>query len=124
MPETSDAPDARRQLAASLASQADSPYVDTSITDPATITDLTASLATASHRLPQLLNTIGAWLLAETAAGRIADDHHRTSEQLAVRICAATAQAADSADDLTIALAAVHNLTAALHSTQPATPGS
>jgi hypothetical protein len=89
----------------------------------AAFADLTASFATASHRLPQLLNAIGAWVLAETAAGRIADDHHRTPEQLAVRICAATAQAADSADDLTVALAAVYNLTATLHSTQPAIPG-
>jgi hypothetical protein len=56
------------------------------ITDPATVADLTSSLATATYRLPQLLNTISEWLRAETTAGRIVDDHRRPPDQLTARI--------------------------------------
>jgi hypothetical protein len=141
MPETSNAPDTTSQLAASLAALTDGPYADAStegaaylaaetirylnyaaakggITDPATIAALTASLATAAYRLPQLLNTISQWLTAETTAGRIADDHHRTPDQLTARVRAATTHAADNADGLAAALAAVHNLTARIHTAE------
>jgi hypothetical protein len=47
------------------------------VTDPATIAAVTADLATAAYRLPQLLTALGDWLNAETAADRIADDHRR-----------------------------------------------
>jgi hypothetical protein len=90
------------------------------ITDPATIAAVTASLTTTAHRLPQLLNTISAWLVAGTVAGRIADDHQGSSDQLTDRIRAASAHAADAADDLTVALAAVYNLSATLHAAEPA----
>jgi hypothetical protein len=145
MPETSHAPDTTAQLTASLAALTDGPYADASteaaadlaaetirylnnaaakggITDPATIAALTASLATAAYRLPQLLNTISEWLRAETTAGRIADDHRRSPDQLAARIRAAITHAADNADSLAAALAAVHNLTATLHTAEPAAP--
>ena len=95
MPETSDIPVTTAQLTASLAALTVGPYADAStaaaadlaaetvrylnhaaakggITDPATVSDLTGSLAATAYRLPQLLNTISEWLRAETAAGRIA----------------------------------------------------
>ena len=93
------------------------------ITAPATISAVTASLATAAYRLPQLLNTVSEWLKAETTAGRIADDHRRSPDQLTARIRAAATHAADSADSLAAAVAAVHNLTATLHTAEPAAPG-
>jgi|HubBroStandDraft_2_1064218.scaffolds.fasta_scaffold142690_2 hypothetical protein len=81
MPETSDIPVTTAQLAASLAGLVHGPYSDAStasaadlaaetarylnyaaakggITDPATISAITASLAIAAYRLTQLLNTI------------------------------------------------------------------
>jgi hypothetical protein len=145
MPETSDTPDTIAQLAASLAGLIHGPYADAStagaadlaaetvrylnyaaakggITDPATISALTASLATAGYRLPQLLNAISEWLRAETAAGRIADDHRRPPDQLTARIRTAITHTADSAEELAAALAAVHNLTATLHTAEPAAP--
>jgi hypothetical protein len=145
MPDTSRAPDTTAQLSADLARLAVGPYADAGtadaaelaaeairylnhaaakggITEPATITAVTGSLVTASYRLPQLLNAISEWLRAETAAGRIGDDHRRPPDQLTARIRAAISQAADSADALTVALAAVHNLTATLHTAEPAAP--
>jgi hypothetical protein len=41
-----------------------------------------------------------------------------------VRIRAAIAQAGDSANELAAVLAAVHNLTATLHATEPAAPAA
>ena len=145
MPETSDTPVTTAQLTASLAGLIHGPYADASsagaadlaaeavrylnhaaakggITDPATIAAVTASLATAVYRLPQLLNTLSEWIRAETTAGRVADDHRRSPDQLTARIRAATTQAADNADSLAAALAAVHNLTATLHTAEPAAP--
>jgi hypothetical protein len=145
MPETSDIPVTTAQLTASLAGLTVGPYADAStagaadlagetirylnhaaakggITEPATIAALTASLATTAYRLPQLLNTVSEWLSAETAAGRIADDHRRSPDQLTARIRTATTHAADNADSLAAALAAVHNLTATLHTAEPAAP--
>ena len=70
------------------------------ITEPATISALTASLATTAYRLPQFLNTISEWLRAETTAGRIAGDHRRSPDQLTGRIRAAITHTADSATEL------------------------
>jgi hypothetical protein len=146
MPETSDLPITTAQLTAGLAgiihglrcpdastaSAADLAAETTrylnhaaakgGITDSATIAALTASLATAIYRLPQLMNTISEWLRAETTAGRIADDHRRPPDQLTARIRAAATHAGDTADSLAAALAAVHNLTATLHTAEPAAP--
>ena len=145
MPETSDTPVTTAQLTASLAGLIHGPYSDANtssaadltaetvrylnyaaakggITDPATIAAVTASLAIAAYRLPQLLNTISEWLKAETTAGRIADDHRRSPDQLTARIRAAITPTADNADGLAAALAAVHNLTATLHTAEPAAP--
>jgi hypothetical protein len=133
-PEITDTPATTAQLTASLTGLIHGPHTDAGtasaadlaaetirylnyaaakggVTDPATVAALTASLATAAYRLPQLLNIISEWLKAETAAGRIADDHRRTPDQLTARICAAITQAAD---------AAVGNLTATLHTAEPA----
>ena len=143
MPETSDKPVTTAHLTASLAGLIHGPYSDAStagaadlaaetarylnyaaakggITDPATIAAVTASLAIAAYRLPQLLNTISEWLKAETTAGRIADDHRRSPDQLTARIRTAIAQAADNADSLAADLAAVRNLTATLHTAEHA----
>jgi hypothetical protein len=145
MPETTDIPVTAAQLTASLAGLTDGPYTDAGaasaadlaaetirylnhaaakggVTDPATIAALTAGLAIAVHQLPQLLNTVSEWLRAATAAGRIADDNRRPPDQLTARIRAAITQAAEGADDVAAALAAVHNLTATLHTTEPAAP--
>jgi hypothetical protein len=136
MPETPAA--TPQQLTAALAALVNGPYDDAEtaatadlaaeavrylnyaaakggITDAATIASLASSLATAVYRLPQLLNAISAWLIAEAAAGRIADDHHRPAEQLTDRIRATLLQAADNAGELAAALAAAHNLAATLH---------
>jgi hypothetical protein len=141
VPETPAA--APQQLTASIAALVNGPYADADtaaaadlaaeaarylnyaaakggLTDPATIAAVTSSLATTVYRLPQLLNTIGAWLTAEAAAGRIADDHHRSYAELTDRIRAALQHAADNADELAAALAAAHNLTATLHTATPA----
>jgi hypothetical protein len=143
MPEIRDIPVTPAQLTASLAGLAHGPYADTStiaaadlaaeavrylnyaaprggITEPATIDTVTASLATAAYRLPQLLAAISEWLNAETSAGRIGDDHRRPAAQVAARVRSAITQAADSADNLAAALAAVHNLTATLQNAAPA----
>jgi hypothetical protein len=145
MPETGDIPIAFAQLTAGLAGLIHGPYADAStadaaeltaeairylnhaavkggITDPATIAAITASLTTTAYRLPQLLNTISEWLRAETTAERIADDHRRPPDQLTARIRATIVQAAEGADALAVALAAVHNLTATLHTAEPAAP--
>jgi len=143
MPETTDTPVTPAQLTAALAGLLHGPYADAltaeagdlaaettrylayaatqgGITDPATISALTASLAITIYRIPQTLNAIGAWLTAETAAGRIADDHRRPPAQLTDRIRSAITQATDNADALAASLAAIRNLTATLHTTAPA----
>jgi hypothetical protein len=143
MPATGDIPVTTAQLTASLASLNHGPYADAStagaadlaaetirylnhaaakggITDPATIADLTSSLATAAYRLPQLLSAISEWLRAETAAGRIADDHRRPPDQLTSRTRTAITHTADTAQELAAALAALHNLTATLHAAESA----
>jgi hypothetical protein len=94
------------------------------VTDPATIATVTASLATAAYRLPQLLTALGDWLNAEAAAGRLGDDHRRPPEHLAALIRAAVRTASDHADDLAAALNAAHNLTATLHAAGPGTPAA
>ena len=147
MPETNDLPVTTAQLAAGLAGLIHGPYADAStasaadlaaetirylnhaaakggITEPATIAAVTASLATTAYRMPQLLNTISEWLRAEISAGRIADDHRRSPEQLTARIRAAITQAADNADSLAASLAAIGNLTATLHATSPTAPNA
>ena len=145
MPETTDTPVTPAQLTAALAGLLHGPYADAltaeagdlaaettrylayaaahgGVTDPATISALTASLAVTIYRMPQTLNAISAWLHAETAAGRIADDHRRPPAQLTDRIRSAITHAADNADTLAASLAAVRNLTATLHATEPAAP--
>jgi hypothetical protein len=143
MPETSDIPVTTAHLTAILAGLAHAPTPTpvprasptwqprpsaTSTTPPSKAASptpppsppVTASLATAAYRLPQLLNAITEWLRAETAAGRIADDHGRSPGQLTDRIRAAITQTADSAAALAADLAAVHNPTATLHTAEPA----
>jgi hypothetical protein len=143
MPEISDSPPTPAQLTASLAALVHGPYADAGtiaagdlaaetirylnyaaakggITDPATVAALTASLATTAYRLPQFLRAVSEWLRAETAAGRIADDHRRPPAQLTARVRAVINRAVDEADALTETLSSVHNLTATLHAAVPA----
>lgn len=95
------------------------------ITYPATIATITANLAIAAYRLPQLLTALGNWLQAEATAGRLADDHHRPPEQLTDRIRTAVSQASDHAENLAVALSTAHNLAATLHTADgPATPAA
>jgi hypothetical protein len=123
------------QLTASLASLTHGPYTDLStaaaadlaaetirylndaapmggITDPGTVAAVTANLATAARRLPQLLTAISEWLETEAAAGRITDDRGRPAAQLTELV----SQAAESADALASTLAGLHRLTATMHS--------
>jgi hypothetical protein len=94
------------------------------ITEPATVATVTANLATAAYRLPQLLGALGDWLKAEAAAGRLADDHRRPPEHLTTLIRAAISQAADHADNLATALNTAHNLAATLHAAGPSAPAA
>jgi hypothetical protein len=89
------------------------------VTDPATVADVAADLATVAYRLPQLLGALGEWLNAEAAAGRLADDHRRAPDQLAARVRAAMGQASEHADGLATALSTAHNLAATLHAAGP-----
>jgi len=91
---------------------------------PATVATITADLAAAAYRLPQLLTALGDWLKAETGAGRIGDDFHRPPAHLTALIRAAISQATDHADDLATALNTTHNLAATLHATGPAAPAA
>jgi hypothetical protein len=131
------------QLTASLAALIHGPYVDAStagaadlaaeairylnyaaprggITEPATVATVAADLAATAYRLPQLLASLGDWLMAEAAAGRLADDHRRPPAGLAERISAAIRTASDQADGLS----AVHNLAATVHVAGPAAPAA
>lgn len=94
------------------------------VTDPATVAALMADLSITAYRLPQLLSALGDWLTAESAAGRLADDHRRPPAQLAARVRDAMSQAADHADGLATALSTAHNLTATLHAVGPAAPAA
>jgi hypothetical protein len=94
------------------------------ITEPATVATMTSNLADAAYRLPQLLTQTADWLTAETAAGRIADDHHREAWQLTDATRDILGEAAEHAAALARALTAAQNLTAALHTTQPANPAA
>lgn len=94
------------------------------VTDPATVADVTADLATVAYRLPQLLGALGDWLNAEVAAGRLADDHRRPPALLTARVRAAMGQAAEHAGSLATALSSAHNLAATLHAVGPAAPAA
>jgi hypothetical protein len=87
------------------------------LTEPNTAAILAAHLADAAHRLPQLLTQVADWLCQETAAGRIADDHHHTQVQLTDSTRATLTRAATAAEQLATALDTAHNLTAYLHTT-------
>jgi hypothetical protein len=147
MPENAHWPLAPAQLTVSLAGLVHGPYTDRDtadtaglmaeavrylnyaaprggITEPATVATITADLATAAYRLPQLLTALGDWLKAETSAGRIGDDYHRPAAHLTALIRAAISQATDHADNLAAALNTTHNLAATLHATGPAAPAA
>jgi thioesterase domain-containing protein len=135
------------QLTANLASLTHGPYADTSISaaadlaaetirylnraaaqggfsDPTTVAAVTANLATAVYRLPQLLSAISEWLKAEAAAGRIADDHCRPAAQLSASMRATISQATDHADALAGTLSAAHYLALTLNTADPAAPAA
>ncbi|HEY3883455.1 MAG TPA: hypothetical protein VGM12_33120 [Trebonia sp.] len=147
MPEISDITVTPAQLTANLASLTHGPYADTSVSaaadlaaetirylnraasqggfsDPNTVAEVTANLATAVYRLPQLLTAISDWLKAEAAAGRIADDQCRPATALNASIRATIGQATDHADALAGTLSAAHNLALALHTASPAVPAA
>jgi len=89
------------------------------VTEPATVSAVAADLSIASYRLPQLLSALGAWLTAESAAGRVADDHHRPPAELAAKVRAAFGDAGACAAELARALSTAHNLSATLHAAGP-----
>jgi hypothetical protein len=148
MPETPDttAP-APAQLAAALAARTHGPYADADtagaaeataetirylnhaaprggVTEPATVVAVAANLATAAYRMPQLLAQLAEWLAAETAAGRVADDHRRPAWQLADATRTLLWEATEHAEHLASALNAAANLTATLHAADPAAPAA
>jgi thioesterase domain-containing protein len=147
MPEISDIPVTPAQLTANLASLTHGPYADTSVSaaadlaaetirylnraasqggfsDPNTVAEVTANLATTVYRLPQLLTAISDWLKAEAAAGRIADDQRRPAATLNASIRTTIDQATDQADALACTLSAARNLALALHTANPAVPAA
>jgi len=147
MPEITDIQVIPAQLTASLIALVHGPYADPctiaaadlaaetirylnyavprgGITEPATAAAVIANLAAALYRMPQALTAISEWLQAESAAGRIADDHRRSPAQLTARIRAAISQATENAGELSSILTAAHNLTATLHATGPAALGT
>jgi hypothetical protein len=148
MPETSATPaPAPAQLAAALAARVHGPYADADtagaaeaaaeavrylnhaaprggVTEPATVNTVAAHLAAAAYRLPQLLTQLAEWLAAETAAGRVADDHHRPAWQRADAARILFWEATEHADHLASALNAAANLTATLHAADPAAPAA
>jgi hypothetical protein len=95
------------------------------VTEPATVSTAAAALAAAAYRLPQLLAQLAEWLAAETAVGRIADDHHRPAWQLADATHILLWEATEHADHLASALSAAANITATLHAIDgPAAPAA
>jgi hypothetical protein len=94
------------------------------VTDTDTLATVTAHLATAAYQLPQLLTSLGDWLNAEAAAGRIADEYCRPPDQLTDRIRAVISQATDHAGRLATALNAAHDLAATLDAADPAVPAA
>jgi hypothetical protein len=94
------------------------------ITDPATVSAVAAALAAVAYRLPQLVTQLAEWLAAETAAGRVADDHHRPAWQVTDAARLLFWEAAEHADHLASALNAAANLTATLHAADPAAPAA
>ena len=94
------------------------------VTDPATVADVAADLATVAYRLPQLLGALSDWLSAEAAAGHLGDDRRRPPDLLAARVREALGQAAEQAGSLAVTLSTAHNLAATLHAAGPAAPAA
>ena len=94
------------------------------ITDPPTISLTAANLAAAAYRTPQLLTQLAEWLVAETIAGRVADDHHRPAWQQTDAARILLWEAIDHAEHLANALNAAANITATLHAADPAAPAA
>jgi hypothetical protein len=149
MPETTDSAAALTpaQLTDALTALTHGPYADTDtdtaagltaetirylnyaaprggITEPGTVAGVAAHLATAAYRMPQLLTQLAEWLAAETAEGRIADDHGRPAWQLAEAARALFWEATEHAEHLASALNAARNVTATLHAAAPGSPAA
>jgi hypothetical protein len=90
-------------------------HADSGLTYPATAYDILGSLSATAHRLPQALQQLAAWLDAEHAAGRLADDHHRPVADLVLRAHRCLRQAGSTAASLGDALADAQNAISTLH---------
>lgn len=85
------------------------------VTAPATVAAVTADLSLLASRLPALVSVLGGWLMYESAAGRLDDDHGRPPAELAAEIVSASSDACQSARELARALNALTGLTESLH---------
>jgi hypothetical protein len=126
------------QLARSLASLNDGPYRDADtagvaglaaetarylghavpsggVTDPATVTAVAGDLSLLAARLPALVASLGAWLMNESAAGRLTDDQRRPPAEMAAKVVMASSDACQSARELARALNTLIELTEPLH---------
>jgi hypothetical protein len=85
------------------------------VTDPATVAAVAADLSLLASRLPALVSVLGGWLMYESAAGRLDDEHSRPPAELAPQIVTASSDACQSARDLARALNTLIDLTEPLH---------
>jgi hypothetical protein len=93
------------------------PHASGGLTYPATVYSVTASLAVAAARLPQLCDQLTRWLDAENAAGRLGDDHGGPVAVLADRARFHLDSAAGHATALHAALAGAQAAVATVHQT-------
>jgi hypothetical protein len=131
-------PPSPAQMTRSLAALADSPYRDADtadvaglaaetvrylghvvpdggVTDPATVTAVAGDLSLMACRLPALVASLGAWLMNESAAGRLTDDQRRPPAEMAAKVVMASSDACQSARELARALNTLIELTEPLH---------
>ncbi len=85
------------------------------LTYPATAYTVTGQLAGAAYGLPQTCRQLAAWLDAEHAAGRLADDHRRPVGELTTTARSYLAEAAQLADSLGRALSEAQSAISGLY---------
>jgi hypothetical protein len=103
--------------AARFLNYATGPHASAGLTHPATVYSVTARLAQAAARLPQLCGQLTRWLDAENAAGRLGDDHGGPVAVLADRARFHLDTAAAHATALHTALAGAQAAVATVHQT-------
>jgi hypothetical protein len=85
------------------------------LTEPATVYAVAASLSAVAYGLPQMCRQLAAWLDAEHAAGRLADDENRPVADLINQAWLHLSQATRAAGSLGDALAQAQSVLSGLH---------